>query len=188
MMMIKANGEAKFMALYEALASEVRWRIMSLIADNEMNVKEIAAKLELSPSIVTMHIRKLEQAGLIGSHRVRLNGGTHKMCFLKQKRVEIELPTATQTPRIREQTISVGHYTSFDVQPTCGLGTQEKEIGVWDDPRYFLDPERVNAGILWFGRGYVEYKTPNYLLPGQMPDAIEISMEIASEAPGLRDH
>jgi len=86
MMMIKANGEAKFMALYEALASEVRWRIMSLIADNEMNVKEIAAKLELSPSIVTMHIRKLEQAGLTGSHRVRLNGGTHKMCFLKQKK------------------------------------------------------------------------------------------------------
>lgn len=188
MMMIKANGEAKFMSLYEALASEVRWRIMSLIADNEMNVKEIAAKLELSPSIVTMHIRKLEQAGLTGSHRIRLNGGTHKMCFLKQKRVEIELPTATQTPRIREQTISVGHYTSFDVHPTCGLGTQEKEIGVWDDPRYFLDPERVNAGILWFGRGYVEYKTPNYLLPGQMPEAIEISMEIASEAPGLKDH
>lgn len=188
MIMIKANGEAKFMALYEALASEVRWRIMSLVADNEMNVKEIAAKLELSPSIVTMHIRKLEQAELIGSRRVRQNGGTHKMCFLKQKNIEIELPIARQTPRVREQTISVGHYTSFEVHPTCGLGTREMEIGVWDDPRYFLDPERVNAAILWFGRGYVEYKTPNYLLPDQTPEAIEISMEIASEAPGLRDH
>lgn len=186
--MIKANGEPRFMPLYEALASEVRWRIMDLIADSEMNVKDIAAVLELSPSIVTMHVRKLEQAGLIGSRRIRLNGGTHKLCFLKQKNVEIELPSASRNARIREQMISVGHYTAFEVHPTCGLGTREKEIGIWDDPRYFLDPERVHAAILWFGRGYVEYKTPNDLLPDQTADAIEISMEMASEAPGLRDH
>lgn len=110
------------------------------------------------------------------------------MCFLKQQSVEIELPSAARSDKIKEQTISVGHYTAFDVHPTCGLGTLEKEIGVWDDPRYFLDPERVQASILWFGKGYVEYKTPNYLLPGQTVRAVEISMEIASEAPGLRDH
>ncbi|MCP1422537.1 putative transcriptional regulator [Paenibacillus xylanexedens] len=186
--MIKANGDPQFLPLYEALASEVRWRIMDMIADREMNVKDIAAVLELSPSIVTMHIRKLEDAGLIGSRRVRINGGTHKLCYLKQNQIEIELPSASQTSRTREQTISVGHYTAFDIHPTCGLGTLEKEIGVWDDPRYFLDPERVHAAILWFGKGYVEYKTPNFVLPDQTTDAIEISMELASEAPGLRDH
>ncbi|WP_336765146.1 ArsR/SmtB family transcription factor [Paenibacillus sp. USHLN196] len=186
--MIKANGEPQFLPLYEALASEVRWRIMDMIADREMNVKDIAAVLELSPSIVTMHIRKLEDAGLIGSKRVRINGGTHKLCYLKQNQIEIELPSASQTSRTREQTIAVGHYTAFDIHPTCGLGTLEKEIGVWDDPRYFLDPERVHAAILWFGKGYVEYKTPNFVLPDQTTDAIEISMELASEAPGLRDH
>lgn len=186
-MVIKTNGEPEFMALYEALASEVRWRIMNLIADCEMNVKDIADQLKLSPSIVTMHIRKLEEAGLTGSRRVRLHGGTHKMCFLKQKNIEIELPSASRTTRIKEQTIAVGHYTAFEVHPTCGLGTREKEIGVWDDPRYFLDPERVHAAILWFGWGYVEYKTPNYLLPDQHPAAVEISVELASEAPGLGD-
>ncbi|WP_336780051.1 ArsR/SmtB family transcription factor [Paenibacillus illinoisensis] len=185
--MIQSNGESRFMPLYDALASEVRWRIMELIAEQEMSVKDIAAQIKLSPSIVTMHIRKLEQAELIGSRRVRRNGGTHKMCFLKQKKIEIELPAASRVTNMREQTISVGHYTAFDIHPTCGLGTREKEIGVWDDPRYFLDPERVQASILWFGRGYVEYKTPNYLYPNPNADAIEISMEIASEAPGLRD-
>ncbi|WP_340399163.1 ArsR family transcriptional regulator [Paenibacillus sp. FSL H8-0079] len=186
--MIKANGESQFLPLYEALASEVRWRIMDMIADREKNVKDIAAALELSPSIVTMHIRKLEDAGLIGSKRVRINGGTHKLCYLKQNQIEIELPSASRTLRTKEQRISVGHYTAFDIHPTCGLGTLEKEIGVWDDPRYFLDPERVHAAILWFGKGYVEYKTPNFVLPDQTTDAIEISMELASEAPGLRDH
>lgn len=185
--MLKANGEPRFITLYEALASDVRWKIMNLIAGGEMNVKDIADQLELSPSIVTMHIKKLEQAGLTGSRRVRINGGTHKMCFLKQKNIEIELPTASRTTKIREQTISVGHYTAFEVHPTCGLGTREKEIGIWDDPRYFLDPERVHAAILWFGRGYVEYKTPNYLQPDHHPEAVEISVELASEAPGLGD-
>lgn len=186
-MMINANGDKGYMPLYEALASEVRWTIMDLLADKEMNVKDIAAALELSPSIVTMHIRKLENADLIGSRRVRVNGGTHKLCFLKHTSIAIELPSAHRSSRIKEQTISVGHYTAFDVYPTCGIGTPEKEIGVWDDPRYFLDPERVNAGILWFGKGYVEYKAPNFLLPNQNAEAIEISMEIASEAPGLKD-
>jgi predicted transcriptional regulator len=81
----------------------------------------------------------------------------------------------------------VGHYTSFDVHPICGLATREKLIGQFDDPRYFLDPERVNAAILWFGQGFVEYKTPNYLLPSQQPEELEISFEIASEAPGAND-
>lgn len=186
-MKIQANGNPAFMPLYEALASEVRWRIMTLLAGGEMNVKDLADKLELSPSIITMHIRKLEQAGLTGSRRVRLNGGTHKLCHLKAASIDIRLPSDSRDANIREQAISVGHYTAFEVHPTCGLGTPEKEIGVWDDPRYFLDPERVHAAILWFGRGYVEYKMPNYLTAEETADAIEISMELASEAPGLRD-
>jgi predicted transcriptional regulator len=30
-----------------------------------------------------------------------------------------------------------------------------------DVPDYFLDPQRMQAGLVWFGRGYVEYKFPN---------------------------
>ncbi|MEO3944255.1 ArsR family transcriptional regulator [Gorillibacterium sp. CAU 1737] len=186
--MVKANGDPHYLPLYEALASEVRWQIMKLIADKEMNVKEIAHALELSPSMITMHIRKLERAGLVGSRRVRLHGGTHKLCRLLEKNIEVKLPFVQKEEKGRERSISVGHYTAFEIYPTCGLGTLEKEIGVWDDPRFFSDPERVNAAILWFGRGYVEYKTPNVLLPDRTADCIEISMELASEAPGLRDY
>lgn len=82
--MIRANGDKQYLPLYEALASEVRWRIMSLLAGQEMNMKEIASRLELSPSIVTMHIRKLEQAGLLGSRRVRLNGGRTSCVFSRK--------------------------------------------------------------------------------------------------------
>lgn len=97
-MMIKADGKPEYMPLYEALASEVRWRIMSLIAEREMNVKDIADKLALSPSIVTLHIRKLEAAGLTGSRRVRLNGERISCASSKQQALisSCRLPARTR--------------------------------------------------------------------------------------------
>lgn len=187
-MTIHATTDRSWLPLYEALASDVRLSIIELLADRELNVKEIAASLQLSPAIVTMHVRKLEQGGIIGTRRVRRDGGTHKLCFLTESAIEIVLHSAREANPVREQSIPVGHYTAFEVHPTCGLATKEKIIGLYDDPRYFLDPERVHAAILWFGSGFVEYKTPNYLLPSQKPASLEISMELASEAPGLSDN
>lgn len=81
----------------------------------------------------------------------------------------------------------MGHYTDLAASPTCGIATTEKLIGYYDDPRYFLDPQRVDAGILWFAKGYVEYKVPNYLFMDQTVQEIEISMEIGSEAPSVNE-
>lgn len=184
------HGEvvSPYAVLLDALASDVRWRIMEMIAEKEMNAKEIAAGLSLSPSIVTVHIRKLEQAGLVGARRIRLNGGTHKLCYLKQSAVTIRLPTGRLSRSYVERSIPVGHYTSLKIHPTCGIATTERIIGgSFDDPQHFHDPERVNASVLWFGKGYIEYRIPCVLASGQVPEELEIAMEIASEAPGVRD-
>ncbi|WP_017815087.1 ArsR/SmtB family transcription factor [Paenibacillus shenyangensis] len=185
--MLKTDGQSQYLPVYEALASEVRWKIMEFLVSGEKSVKEIAAMLQLSPSIVTMHVRKLEAAGIISSRRVRREGGTHKLCFLVQDSIQITLPSSSRLNGVTEHHIPVGHYVGCEVYPTCGIGTLEKELGVWDDPGYFHDPERVQAAILWFAKGYVEYKLRNPLKQEQIAERIEISMEIASEAPGLRD-
>ncbi|XID94048.1 ArsR/SmtB family transcription factor [Paenibacillaceae bacterium WGS1546] len=186
--MIKANTERKWLPLYEALASDVRLRVLELLAEKPMNLKEIAERLELSGAIVTMHVRKLEQGGLIATKMVRKQGGTHKICSLAESEIRIALPEAGAEERLyHEQTIPVGHYTTIEALPTCGLATREKLVGQFDDPRYFLDPERVNAAILWFGQGFVEYRIPNYVRPSQRLEEVEISFEIASEAPGANE-
>jgi len=41
---------------------------------------------------------------------------------------------------------------------------------------------------LWFTKGFVEYRIPNYLLSDQTPTALEISMELGSEAPGVNNN
>ncbi len=174
--------------VYEALASKVRLNLLSLLADRPMNVRELAEASGLSSAIMTMHVRKLETAGLIRTERVAGRGGARKVCSLAEDRIEIILPKAGSDRRsVHPVNVPIGHFTDWEVHPTCGLATTEKMIGQFDDPRFFLSPERVNASILWFGQGFVEYRAPNFLLSSQTPEELEISMEISSEAPGVNE-
>lgn len=67
-MQLEINQEA--LPVYEALASNVRIKIIQLLAKNKMNVKELAQELGLSSAIITVHIKKLEEAKIIKTERV----------------------------------------------------------------------------------------------------------------------
>lgn len=184
--MIKASADTSWLPLFEALASEVRLNIIRLLAEQPMNNKDLAARLKLSGAIVSMHVRKLQDTGIVRSEMIRLDGGTHKMNTLAADSIEILFPVSINTPRLfHEISVPIGHFNDFEIAPTCGLATSHKLIGQFDDPRFFLDPERVNAGIIWFGKGFVEYRLPNYLLSSQQIEEVEISLELGSEAPGV---
>lgn len=58
------------LVVYEALASEVRIKIIQLLSKNKMNIKDLAEELKISSPIVTKHIKKLEDAGLIKTEKV----------------------------------------------------------------------------------------------------------------------
>lgn len=185
---MKIDTSEKWLPIFEALASDVRLKIIHILALTPMNVKEIAEQLGLSSAIITMHVNKLEKAGIVTAERVKSKGGIQKRCSLSMDFLEIAFPKPEVSYRkFHEFVLPIGQYTDFSVTPTCGLATTEKLIGYFDDPRYFLDAERVNAKILWFTQGYVEYKIPNYLLSSQTPEELEISLEIGSEAPGCNE-
>jgi predicted transcriptional regulator len=174
----------KSLPVYEALASTVRLKIIRLLAKKSMNIRELAEAVGLSSAIMTMHIKKLEKSGIIRTEMLPGKGGVQKICTLQVEQAEIAFPRNMEHIRdFHESEISIGHYTDFTVEPTCGIATPERFIGEVDDPRYFLDSERFHAKILWFGEGFVEYKIPNFLLSTQNPEELMISMEISSEAP-----
>ena len=134
-----------------------------------------------------MHIKKLEEASLI---TIRTSSGQHgvqKICSVSENRIVIDLGKEDYKD-FYEANIGVGQYSSYEILPTCGIASKTSFIGELDDPRYFADPERVNAGIIWFTKGFVEYQIPNYLKPNQNIKELQISMEIASEAPGYSEN
>ncbi|WP_062052220.1 transcriptional regulator [Bacillus sp. JCM 19034] len=179
----------KSLPVYEALASKVRLALIQHLNNKSMNIRELAEASGLSSAIMTMHIKKLEKAGIIRTEMIPGRGGVQKLCILNTEKIEILFPNHQQLKKEFYHTeVSVGHYTDFLVKPTCGLATTEKYVGEFDEPRYFLDPQRVNAKILWFSEGFVEYKIPNFLLSSQEPEELEISFEASSEAPFTNDN
>ncbi|GGJ03803.1 transcriptional regulator [Alicyclobacillus cellulosilyticus] len=179
----------EWLPVFEALASRVRLQIIQALAEQPMNIRELAERLGLSSAIMTMHVRKLETAGIIRTEMIPSRGGIQKRCILNVDTIRISFPNSAEEAREYYRVdVPVGYYTDFDVQPTCGLASVEKIIGQFDDPRYFSDPERVRANILWFGQGYIEYKFPNHMLPSQVLEEIEISLEIGSEAPKANEN
>lgn len=176
--------------LYKALGSNLRIEILGLLlTHNEMNMNEIAMNLGVTNGALTSHIKKLEECGLVTTLSEHSGHGNQKLCRINTDRILIDIK-----PQIPEENknmylidIPVGQYTDYVAHPTCGIATPHHLIGEVDDPRYFAHPDRSNAHILWFGRGYIEYLIPNLLPASTEIEQLIISMELSSEAPGTNN-
>jgi len=175
--------------LLKALASPIRLRIIDLLSKREMNIQELSAHLHLSKSIVSSHVNQLERAKIIETTRKPGKNGVQKISQLRVSYLGINFPNRKESAYSHYEThLPIGHYVDYDVDPVCGLATTKSYIGHLDDPKYFMDPDRVNAGILWFAKGYVDYKVPNLLDRSQTIQQVEISFEVASEFPFTNDN
>lgn len=181
---MQADISKDSLPIYEALASKVRLQIIQLLSKRKMNIKELAKELNISSAIVTKHINKLEYAGIIKTEKVPGKSGLQRISILKVDQINIEFPQKIyHSFENYETSIPVGHFVDYQVSPTCGLATTEHFIGDLDEPKFFMDSERMDAGILWFTKGFVEYKTPNLLSTTERLEQVEISFEISSEFP-----
>lgn len=55
----------------KALAEPLRWRIVELLATEELCVCHLVEELEVAQPLVSHHLRTLRAAGLVESHRHR---------------------------------------------------------------------------------------------------------------------
>ena len=175
-------------AFFSALASEARLKIIQLLAKEDLNIKELAERIGVSSPIMLKHVQILEKAGIITTRMVKRNGSNSRVCTLVFAEYRLMIETRRRDlPLVRTFSVPVGHYSAIDGRPTCGLATEKGVIGFFDDPRIFWEPERMNAQLLWFTQGNVEYKVPNCTSPEQKLVEIELSFEIGSEAPDFAD-
>lgn len=176
--------------VFKALGSELRINIIKLLQENhEMNMNELATSLRITNGALTSHIKKLEESGIIQVMTERGGHGNQKICKVAIDKivVDVESEETEEDQNIYNTEVKVGHYSDYNVYPTCGLATSKAIVGEVDDPRYFSHPDRINAGILWFTKGYIEYMIPNLLPSATKIDQITVSLEISSEAPGINN-
>lgn len=184
---LNVNPEQSF-EVVRGLASPVRIRILRLLnRRGSMNVNEISAALGLPQSTIATNVQVLEEAELIRTELVRATKGQQKLCTARFDEIVIRLDAEPplRQDNVIEVAMPLGLYTSYSVSAPCGLCSTERVIGVLDVPDLFLDPSRMQAALLWFGRGWVEYKFPNNAkVVNSELDAIEFSAELSSEVPG----
>ena len=171
-------------AVTKALGSETRLEILRFLSAHTCSVLEIAEALQLPPSTANLHINVLEKAGLIETDLQPATRGLQKVCARLYDHIVIKLPAdMAREETLVEVSMPIGAFSDINVMPTCGLLGEVGIIGQLDDPGAFYEPDRIHAQLLWFRRGYVEYRFPNRLPANVLLDGIEVSFEVCSEAP-----
>lgn len=176
--------------VFKALGSDVRINIVKKLLENkEMNMNELASSLNITNGALTSHVKKLEDSGIVQVYSEYTGHGNQKICRVNLDKILIDIMAEEQVDlkNIYDTEVKVGLYSDYAIYPTCGISTGEQLIGEVDDPRYFAHSDRVNAQIIWFSKGYVEYQIPNLLPAAQKIDQITLSAELSSEAPGINN-
>lgn len=187
MMHISSLGEG--LELFKALGSEVRIQILNLLLENkQMSMNQLASRLNITSGALTAHIKKLESCGLVHISSESAGHGNQKMCSISTNKILVDIEKEADYHNMYVTQLKVGHYSDRSIFPTCGLATAKALIGETDDGRYFDHPDRFNADILWFTKGYVEYTIPNFIPRNQKITGISISCELSSEAPGSNNN
>ncbi len=177
-------GTERTARVLRALASEGRSAILQLLQSRTLNVSEIADALGTTMSATSEHIKVLSEAGLITTEMTPGTRGLQKACGRAVDAVVVTLPKPDpESGRVIELAMPVGGFADFDVHPTCGLLSATGAIGMFDDVRSFYEPERIEAQLLWFHHGFVEYRFPNRLHRGETVSSMQLIMEVCSEAP-----
>ena len=185
--MLQINGLENGLEIFKCLGSEVRMKIVSLLAENgEMNLNELTASLRLTNGALTPHIRKLTECGIIDVRIAHTGRGLQKVCSLKTDQMLLNVyPTMEErSMKMYETSVRVGYYSNYALKPGCGLAGSDGLIGVENDPRAFSWPERIGAELLWLHDGYVEYRIPNLLPEKQEIVQLTLSFEISGADQG----
>jgi predicted transcriptional regulator len=176
--------EEQIVTVLKAVGSVPRWRILQYLTDGAHTINEVAQHLNMPVSTVAAQIKILEDAGILHTELRAASHGLQKVCTRTYDNLVVQLPFQPEVlSNSVEVAMPVGAYTRFEVTPTCGLASETGLIGYLDDPISFYEPGRVQAGLIWFRSGCLEYSFPNRLPTSAALLSIQVSMEICSEAP-----
>jgi ArsR family transcriptional regulator len=70
-MTVDLDSHAGVVSLLKVLAEPARWRIVQLLADEELCVCHLVESLGLAQPLVSHHLRVLREAGVVESSRFR---------------------------------------------------------------------------------------------------------------------
>lgn len=183
-----SKDKYKLSEIARALSSTERLDILKLLNTSTLSIKEIADELKIPLSTASSHASILHSCELIEIKEVFTKTGKSKLCSRNCDEILIDIFHPTENvSHSKKFSLPIGSFVDFQVTPNCGIATSSARIGHDDnDNSSFFDPDRHNAGLIWFNSGYLEYWLSNKMLPNTL-EKLQISFEVCSEAPFYRN-
>lgn len=174
----------------KALSSETRLEILRCLVEKAMTISELAEQFLLPMSSMCLHVKTLKDAGLISTVPKPGKHGSYKLCGISASLVTFNCFAHTAAPvHIPPEFVymPIGNYSNCDIYPPCGLASDVSYLYYEDTPYGFYSPDRTLASLIWFTKGFLEYRFSNHTLLRDKPSQIEFSFEACSEAPGYNN-
>lgn len=186
----RAEDYPAFEMLGKALSSDIRLKILFLLKHQSMNIVELAEELNIPVSSTAFHVNLLEKASLINTEILPGVRGSQKVSSSRAEDVFLALNTSRNKKEKQSLSIDmpIGNYFDFRIHPTCGMINNDSYIEACDDVKAFYSPNRCTAQLIWFQKGFIEYRFPNHFLNNLTPSYLSFSLELCSEAPGYRNN
>ena len=127
-----------------------------------MSMNELASRLNITNGALTSHIKKLENCGLITTSSESAVHGNQKICSIHLDKILIDLEKPAEIENVYHTELKVGHYTNYQICPTCGLASADALIGEVDDPRYFEHQTAIT--LIFYGLHAVMLNMPFQIL------------------------
>lgn len=186
---ISISNKQDLCTIARALSNPVRVDILSLLSKKNMSVAELALALDVPMSTISLSVSVLEEAGLIAAELQPGKRGSMKLCSSRLDNVSIKL---VRDEEVKVSTIvmemPIGGFSSAEgIEKTCGIATKTGLVGEMDDEQTFYMPQRLNAQLIWFRQGMLEYRFSHTRMKSIVIDFVELSFEACSEAPLYRD-
>jgi predicted transcriptional regulator len=181
----------KTAGLFRALSSPVRLRMLNLIGEKPgINVSTLAERLSLPLSTTALHVKVLEGAGLILIQEKPGLRGCQKSCAILVEDININVfPRWRSERHTRDIKIDMplGGYFDCAITKPCGIAGRHSFIGTEDAVNAFFCPERIQAQLVWFTAGFLEYRFPNEAIRDERIHELSFSFEACSEAAGYNN-
>jgi predicted transcriptional regulator len=175
----------------KALASPVRLKMLSTLVENAgMNISELAGRFRLPLSSAALHVRVLEDAGLIFTQEKPGLRGAQKICAILAEDVYLNLFHREKSLRPTREVgynMPLGNYFECSVTKPCGIAGRRAFIGTEDAESAFYNPNRIHAQLIWFTTGFLEYRFSNHFIKSEKVLEAAFSFEACSEAPGYHN-
>lgn len=157
MLELSIEDPDRLVAVTHALSTRSRVEMLRLLDKEDLNIIEIAARLQLPVSTVASNVKVLEAAGLIRTSAVPASRGAMKLCSSNYSNIQINL-NEQRGPELKkiyvyEVDMPVGHYSDCEVEPTCGMASAEGLLLRKTNRRASIIPSILTPGLSGFAAG-----------------------------------